>query len=234
MALSPPPQSDALCQECLNRLFSPRESTHLYIKWVGISRKACKLCNFILNQCAEPSEELTVTLRVPQRAPGKIFGCTFTHEGELAGITVPLPHRDLASKQIWKASMRRSTALAVTSGLAAHWLHECLQKHQGCALPLSEEEFLPSRLIEVYESSYLGGRIVARLRDKSNLSWPLYYTTLSHCWDQTMQFKLLASNIDQCRQEIPFEKLSKVFQDAMQMILQMGFSYIWIDSLCTL
>src|SRR6266702_2390043 len=72
------------------------------------------------------------------------------------------------------------------------------------------------------------GGILARLRDKSELSASVCYTTLSHRWGDNMPFKLLDCNLDQCRREIPLEAISKVFQDAMNTILKLGFSYIWI------
>jgi hypothetical protein len=60
------------------------------------------------------------------------------------------------------------------------------------------------------------------------------YLALSHCWGPTadMRFKLLASNINACYKSIEFDALSQNMQDAILAILSLGFSYIWIDSLC--
>lgn len=45
-------------------------------------------------------------------------------------------------------------------------------------------------------------------------------------------FKLTNANIDTLRQSIPVEKLSKTFQDAIKVTKALGYSYLWIDSLC--
>jgi len=47
-----------------------------------------------------------------------------------------------------------------------------------------------------------------------------------------MRFKLLASNIDSCYKGIEFARLSRNMQDAITTTIRLGFSYIWIDSLC--
>ena len=41
-------------------------------------------------------------------------------------------------------------------------------------------------------------------------------------------------NLDTLLQDIPFEKLSKTFHDAIVATRRLGFQYIWIDSLCIL
>ncbi|KAI0802136.1 heterokaryon incompatibility protein-domain-containing protein [Xylaria sp. FL0064] len=61
------------------------------------------------------------------------------------------------------------------------------------------------------------------------------YVAFSHCWGspETMKFKLLESNIEQCYKGIDFTCLSQNMQDAITTTLSLGtFSYIWIDSLC--
>lgn len=58
------------------------------------------------------------------------------------------------------------------------------------------------------------------------------YTTLSHCWGTGEVFKLLKSNLDDLRQDIPIKRLPKVFQDAIFVSIEIGICYIWIDSLC--
>lgn len=60
------------------------------------------------------------------------------------------------------------------------------------------------------------------------------YLAFSHCWGppSEMKFKLLASNIDLCYEGIDFSVLSQNMQDAITTTLSLGFSYVWIDSLC--
>ncbi|RMJ13933.1 hypothetical protein CDV36_006428 [Fusarium kuroshium] len=47
-----------------------------------------------------------------------------------------------------------------------------------------------------------------------------------------MRLKLESTNIDELRKEIPIEELSQTFRDAFATTRQLGFRYIWIDSLC--
>ena len=60
------------------------------------------------------------------------------------------------------------------------------------------------------------------------------YLALSHCWgpDHEMRFKLLASNLEDCYERIDFAGLSPNMQHAITITIALGFSYIWIDSLC--
>jgi heterokaryon incompatibility protein (HET) len=43
---------------------------------------------------------------------------------------------------------------------------------------------------------------------------------------------LTVENMEQMQKSIPIEQLSKVFQDALRATAELGFEYIWIDSLC--
>ena len=45
-------------------------------------------------------------------------------------------------------------------------------------------------------------------------------------------YTLTRTNITTLHQEIPIEKLTQTFQDALLVIRQLGLHYIWIDSLC--
>ncbi|KAK8044998.1 heterokaryon incompatibility protein-domain-containing protein [Apiospora rasikravindrae] len=55
---------------------------------------------------------------------------------------------------------------------------------------------------------------------------------MSHCWVGHVPLRLLSSNIDELQNEMPIARLSRSFQDAIQVVHWLGLSYIWIDSLC--
>lgn len=44
--------------------------------------------------------------------------------------------------------------------------------------------------------------------------------------------RLLASNLDEFRSVIPWEKLPKTFQDAISVTEKLGTRFFWIDALC--
>lgn len=109
------------------------------------------------------------------------------------------------------------------------WYKQCLD-HTTCRNWKSESKVLPTRLIHINKLE--NADISANLCETKDLSSDTSYTTLSHRWGSGEIFKLLQSNLDDLRQDIPIERLPKVFQDAMYVSIELGICYIWIDSLC--
>jgi hypothetical protein len=59
------------------------------------------------------------------------------------------------------------------------------------------------------------------------------YICLSHCWGPPEKLvRTTFSNIKQFQKDIPFEALSKTFQDAVDISRRLGINFLWIDSLC--
>lgn len=58
------------------------------------------------------------------------------------------------------------------------------------------------------------------------------YVALSHCWGSCPTLKTLSTNIERFRIGVPLQDLPSTFKDAVKMTKQLGFDYIWIDSLC--
>ena len=58
------------------------------------------------------------------------------------------------------------------------------------------------------------------------------YVCLSHCWGKKPLICTTKSSIDQHREGIPWQKLSKTFQDAICLTLEFNVDYIGIDLLC--
>jgi hypothetical protein len=118
-----------------------------------------------------------------------------------------------------------------------HWqllsslpLEERVGSHETCLSGSKASTFLPKRLLEVTKRSDSNWKI--QLRETYNMDPRTPYVTLSHCWGNYMPFKLTSDNLRRCRKFIPFMKLSKTFQDAIEMTEFLGFNFIWIDSLC--
>lgn len=92
---------------------------------------------------------------------------------------------------------------------------------------------LPTRLIDIGEEfGYLRPRLV--LPSTSATLEKIQYLTLSHAWSVTVnesRLKLSTNNIEDLQVDIPLEKLSQTFRDAMEVTQQLGYRYIWIDSL---
>jgi hypothetical protein len=110
--------------------------------------------------------------------------------------------------------------------LARRWLKSCTVSHTSCREQILELK-LPSRLIDVGKEE---GQ--ARLCLGTDLPAGIQYLTLSHCWGQKKFTTLLRENMEMFYAEIPNSVLSKTFKDAMKATRELGFRYIWIDSLC--
>lgn len=109
------------------------------------------------------------------------------------------------------------------------WYEQCLE-HETCRNWKSQSKVLPTRLVRINKPE--NADISANLCETKDLLSGVLYTTLSHCWGSGVVFKLLQSNLDDLRQDIPIKRLPKVFQDAMYISVEIGICYIWIDSLC--
>ncbi|KUI55352.1 hypothetical protein VP1G_02805 [Cytospora mali] len=57
---------------------------------------------------------------------------------------------------------------------------------------------------------------------------------LSHCWGPPSKRPIITTreNITNHIERIPFKVLSRTFQDAVDIVRELGQSYLWIDSLC--
>lgn len=64
------------------------------------------------------------------------------------------------------------------------------------------------------------------------LSRDAEYLTLSHRWGDKSMLRLLTCNVENYRSEVPFESLPKNFQHAIIVTSDLGYKYLWIDSLC--
>jgi len=109
--------------------------------------------------------------------------------------------------------------------IAREWFKSCTEN------PSFNKQFtelqLPSRLIDVGKEE---GQ--ARLCFGKDVPDDVQYLTLSHCWGPKRFTNLLYENLDTFWLGILKSVLSKTFKDAMKAIRELGFTYIWIDSLC--
>ncbi len=118
---------------------------------------------------------------------------------------------------------------------AQAWLEECKAKHPA-SICHPRGQGLPTRLVEVTETPMTSKdertQLSARLVLSAELPPDTTYLTLSHCWGTVPFFTLTEGNLEQMRVSMPVDQLQPLFQDAMSITAQLGFRYIWIDSLC--
>jgi hypothetical protein len=104
-----------------------------------------------------------------------------------------------------------------------NWLKTCSEEHPDCNIPRVSQ--LPRRVLEV------SNRRVRLFETNEKIG---EYVALSHCWGQKPVIRLLASNLEELKKDIPWKLLSKTFQEAIIVTWKLGFRYIWIDALCIL
>jgi hypothetical protein len=110
---------------------------------------------------------------------------------------------------------------------AARWLTECIAGHEFCFSQSSDKIFPPTRVIDVGPSD---GSEVPFLRTCGDeiQEW----VTLSHCWGQNPPLKTTVSSLPDHQPGLPLDKLPKLFHDVVLIKRDLGYRYLWIDSLC--
>jgi hypothetical protein len=139
-------------------------------------------------------------------------------------------HRDQAPGILVEAN-EKATGTSWTSDLtmAKQWLARCFEEHTTCGRLNDDAKVLPTRLLEI---SANGKRQKVRLVESVYIPPESRYLSLSHCWGKKRIFSLVQDNIMKLMEDIPISELPRTFQDAFEVTTQLGYSYLWIDSLC--
>lgn len=110
------------------------------------------------------------------------------------------------------------------------WLRDCLHNHRLCGSEVKQSAFNPRRLVEIQAGSTCAQfkwKVVETAGHR-----PLAYLTLSHCWGKSEHMKLTRTTYDVLQQESDCSILPKTYRDAVQVTSELGYRYLWIDSLC--
>lgn len=153
----------------------------------------------------------------------------FTTDNDYEDADPPLLH--------WKNVPYRSSD---NIELVKDWLSQCREGHTKCNLfarhtasgtpgrssrNIGQGTNRPTRVLDVSNG---------QLKLRCDLQYDFEYLTLSHMWgtDPSHQLRLNLDTLEEFQEKIPVEKLSKIFKEAIRITRALGFSYIWIDSLC--
>ncbi|KAI1816258.1 HET-domain-containing protein [Poronia punctata] len=116
-----------------------------------------------------------------------------------------------------------STSSEETKAAIKGWIADCSATHEACSANHPGIQYMPKRVLNLGN-----GKVVL----EENLE-PRSYVCLSHCWGPSQSpVKTLSTTIDEFKQEIPWTRLTKTFQDAIDVCRRLDIHYIWIDSLC--
>ncbi|KAM7194833.1 Heterokaryon incompatibility protein (HET) domain containing protein, partial [Rhypophila sp. PSN 637] len=113
--------------------------------------------------------------------------------------------------------------------IARKWIQNCIEHHPHNYCSPSKPVRLPTRLLDVCPA---GGSGEVRLVITNGSSGQ--YITLSHRWGGLKPITLTAQTLPILLQGIAATSLPKTFQDAVTVTRDLGYQYLWIDSLCIL
>lgn len=148
--------------------------------------------------------------------------------GRYFEVEVFLPQYEVPSPEEWdwmpgSARATRQNTPDEVVGTAQKWIAQCLELDELCDPP--DNPTLPTRVVEVGNDD-TSVKLVETKGAKAD------YICLSHCWGLEQIITTENSTFEDRKKGIPWNKLSKTFQDAIILTRKLGFKYIWIDSLC--
>ncbi|KAH8685846.1 heterokaryon incompatibility protein-domain-containing protein [Tricladium varicosporioides] len=226
----------------------------LYQQTLAAAHQGCALCAMFVGQASmgrrsiitelpgvnganwedPPHERLSFSLQHwgtrPDGDRGGYWGFYFMSNSSSRGFGVKSPMMIIRHARLddFRPSPIDCNGLPVSKlmSLARGWLAKC-RKHPACLKRLAENtSFSPTRLISTCQN---------QIRLCSSKTRPTReYATLSHCWggNSEILLKLTKDTIEEYHNEIPVQKLSRTFRQAINIAQDLGIDYIWIDSLC--
>lgn len=109
------------------------------------------------------------------------------------------------------------------------WMIDCNDNHPKCQVPTGTT--LPTRLVDMGQSPAEPIKVYVT-QEKDSMK----YIALSHPWGLVTElnphFCTFTWNIEEHKKGIEFSKLPATFQNAVTVSRELGFRYLWIDSLC--
>jgi hypothetical protein len=122
--------------------------------------------------------------------------------------------------------------------MIATWLEECKRNHPACRIdrigqkskdaPLTKTSKLPRRVVDVGICTDSTVRLFESPDSEGE------YVALSHRWptDPSKHYTTTRATIKNRKRAMSLEDMPKTFQDAVTVSRELGFRYLWIDSLC--
>lgn len=114
---------------------------------------------------------------------------------------------------------------------ALRWVENCVSNHPSCNKVVHENSQgkYPARFLDV---GCTGSRTV-KLTETTGMDFQKQrYMTLSHCWGDSVQARLLLDNYDSRLKGFALDELPKTFSDAILLTQRLNVQFLWIDSLC--
>ena len=111
--------------------------------------------------------------------------------------------------------------------IAREWLRTCVSGHPEESCPKLHNRPFPTRIIDIGSPDRFE---IPRLIVSSGRHG--LYVALSHCWGGEQPLKTTLESLETYCISLPMGSIPKTFCDAMRITGELGFRYLWIDSLC--
>jgi hypothetical protein len=135
---------------------------------------------------------------------------------KLADTSEDLPSgRDIHENPLSSASIARIKTILV----------HCRESHIHCRSDTTP--LLPTRILYVGDPNKPPSLLCTKGETGD-------YIALSHCWGSAQTLTTTTTNLEERQNGIVWQALPKTFRDAIRVTRELGFDYIWIDSLCIL
>ncbi|KAH7195362.1 heterokaryon incompatibility protein-domain-containing protein [Fusarium oxysporum] len=109
-----------------------------------------------------------------------------------------------------------------------HWISQCQQKHIDRGLrPYAVVPWYPTRLQDLGDPKSIS---VPRLIETATNLPKGPYLTVSHCWGKSKHICATTNNLQSLYTGV--HSLPRTFQDAATATRNLGYRYLWIDSVC--
>ncbi|CZR40426.1 uncharacterized protein FPRO_05326 [Fusarium proliferatum ET1] len=199
------------------------ESFHLLSQ---AAKAGCHLCNLIELYCAASpiDPDLPVMLKFDIRDTTD-RRCVFDVTANKEYTEIRLGLKDDKDALAQPAGTYCHLAGGIPDAIfdmLGNWLRQCQADHRECRHDSTTH--IPTRLVDV---GTLESSTVRLIETKHGFQAP--YLTLSHCWGRNVNIfrRTTGGNL-----EILSKNLPRTFRDAITVTRKLGFTYLWIDSLC--
>ncbi|KAL5349783.1 hypothetical protein ACLOAV_004816 [Pseudogymnoascus australis] len=156
----------------------------------------------------------------------EIWAGSWEHSRHFSSLTSP---EDEAAKYITGREPLYDFKSPESFAQVRSWLENCDHEHETCSRP--NLSFCPMRLIDVRPDGGDSARVI--LLDNRGNNLKAKYAALSYCWGGEANFKVTADSIRSYEEGgIQIEDLPQTVQDAIICTRELGFQYLWVDTLC--
>lgn len=117
---------------------------------------------------------------------------------------------------------------------AKSWIRECYHAHDACRQHVMPDRTLPTRLVDMQPEGM--DNSLVRVVDRASVTQgakAVEYATLCYVW-QEKSVTLTTDRLQQAQQGLQRQMLPEAVQSGIQAAQNLGYRYIWIDSLCIL